>query len=95
MRNGLEGCKGSPTFFFDSKKIIPEVKESIATLKQWLEQAGVTGLTIPDDDEIDAQVGTDTCGMFFQLAPATDTTTCEAGWSMLRIKCCLPRYLTL
>ena len=58
MRNGLEGCKGSPTFFFDSKRIIPDVKESIETLKQRLEQAGVTGLTIPDDDEIDAQART-------------------------------------
>jgi hypothetical protein len=56
MRNGLEGCRGSPTFFFDSKNIITEVNESIATLKAWLEQAGVVGLTIPDPDEVDAQV---------------------------------------
>lgn len=56
MRNGLVGCKGRPTFFFDSKKIIPEVKESINTLKEWLEQAGVVGLSTPESDEIDAQV---------------------------------------
>jgi hypothetical protein len=56
LRNGLEGCKGAPTFFFDSKRIISEVNESISYLKTWLEQAGVVGLTIPDPDEIDAQV---------------------------------------
>lgn len=56
MRNGLEGCRGSPTFFFDSKRIIPEVNESIASLKQWLEHAGVSGLTTPDPDEVDSQV---------------------------------------
>jgi hypothetical protein len=56
MRNGLEGCRGAPTIIFDSKGIITDVEGSLEFLKTHLEQAGVRGLTMPDQDEIDSAV---------------------------------------
>jgi hypothetical protein len=53
---GMTGCKGAPTIIFDSKHIISDVEGSLSKLKHLLERAGVRGLTMPADDEVQREV---------------------------------------
>ena len=56
MRQGLEGCKGAPTIIFDSRAIITDIDGSLRKLKAMLERAGVTGLSLPEPDEVQREV---------------------------------------
>lgn len=56
VQQGLEGCRGAPTVLFDSRQILTDVQGSLETLKKGLERAGVVGLTLPDADEVKAEV---------------------------------------
>ena len=63
LRHALEACVGVPTVLFQKQTVIPEggvtgqldAKEAIQNLKQDLEDAGVRGLHMPDDEEIQTQ----------------------------------------
>lgn len=56
MLYGLEGCRGVPTVFFSSSNIIPDIRGALTTLKGLLEAAGVRGLKMPSDGEIEDRI---------------------------------------
>lgn len=55
LRHGLEACSGVPTVLFDAQDMLPNATSAIQGLKRDLEGAGVRGLHMPSDEEIELQ----------------------------------------